>query len=158
MSEDDPRPGRPTKCTPDFIAAIVEQIKAGVDPAVAAGSCGITRQCWNGWLRRAAEGDEPFASMAEQVELARDAWESGLQQALHRTVDKFGQMDPKAIMWTLERRAHERYGRELRVKFREEAARHTIERLRAGLDSETFGRVLECLAADDGEGGVIGDD
>ena len=56
--------------------------------------------------------------------------------------------DWRAAAWRLERRAPRRYGQRVQISIEEELEA-ALDRLKAGLDAETYERVLRILSSDD---------
>lgn len=91
---------------PDVADRVVSIVKVGVDPEVAAGACGVGKRAFGFWLRFAATGEEPFATFAEQLDLAT----SGFEARLVATVAAKAKDDAAFALRVLERRFPERWG------------------------------------------------
>jgi len=155
--------GRPSKLEsePGLADAILEDIReTGIPPKIAAGAHGVSRQVWEGWERRAAEGAEPYHSFLSEVARACDLAEVQMVRELRRLpVTERGTADgaqARALQWALERLRSETYGQRIDVRVRGEALKHVLTRLREGLDPATLARVLAVLADDSGEGVAVG--
>lgn len=90
---------------PDVADRIVSIVKAGVDPEVAAGTCGVGKRAFAMWHRLAASGEEPFASFVEKLDLAT----SGFEARLVATVTAKAKDDAAFALRVLERRFPERW-------------------------------------------------
>ena len=100
--------GRPIKLTSDLQARIVAFLGAGAYVETAASAAGVSKQTLYNWLKRGADGEEPFDGFLDAVERAqgeadirdlktiRDAATGGVWQA---------------AAWRLERRHPEKWGR-----------------------------------------------
>ena len=91
--------------TDDVADRIVGIVKVGVDPEVAAGTCGVGKRAFAMWHRLAASGEEPFASFVEKLDLAT----SGFEARLVATVTAKAKDDAAFALRVLERRFPERW-------------------------------------------------
>lgn len=62
--------GRPTLLTEEFRQRLLDLVKVGVVPRIAAVSAGVARKTWELWRRRAENGDEPYQTLMEDVDEA----------------------------------------------------------------------------------------
>lgn len=90
---------------PDIAERIVGIVKVGVDPEVAAGTCGVTKRKFIAWYNFALAGEEPFASFVEQLSLATSSFEARLVA----TVTNKAKDDAGFALRVLERRFPERW-------------------------------------------------
>lgn len=102
---------RASKCTPEVRAAILERLREGAFKKHAARAAGIAHQTLEDWLSRGANGEEPYASFAEEVEraIAEDAVRNQgiITQASREKIEG----DWRAAAWNLEKKHPKLYGR-----------------------------------------------
>jgi hypothetical protein len=91
---------------PDVAERVLAIVKAGVDPEVAAATCGVTKRKFGKWLQLGGEGEEPFATFAEQLAVAV----AGFEARLVATVATKAKDDASFALRVLERRFPERWG------------------------------------------------
>jgi len=121
--------GRPTKCTPELLAAFGETLERVVYINAASAEHGITARTAHFWLKRGEEelyrienGAAPTPSEAPFVEFYRIAKtaRAKAEQRLLRTIIEAAEDDRpgdwKAAGWILERAFPFRYGRRERVE------------------------------------------
>ena len=92
---------------PQLVSRIVTYIKAGAYLETAAAAAGVVKSTLHRWLRRGAEGEEPFASFADAVHAA-------LAEAEIRDlarIDRAAETQWQAAAWKLERRNPKMWGR-----------------------------------------------
>lgn len=98
------RIGRPVSphLTEATIRSLASKIASGIPMKAAAGSIGVPYRTFQHWLEngRRPGAEEPYASLAVEVDLAIDRYHASRIVQLHRV----GRDDPKVIMWELERR------------------------------------------------------
>lgn len=115
MSDSTPgTPGRHTLCTPERTAIICEALEGGAYLATAAALAGLHPDTVYKWLKRGAEGEEPYATFASAVESAQATGEKRLLDLIRAAA-----AEPKhwqAAAWMLERKFPDRYGRKMRVE------------------------------------------
>lgn len=125
---------------------------------------GVSEPTYYAWMSAGEEGVEPYAEFYRAVTRARARGEECMVDVVHlATLEKrdaegnpTGMVDWKAAAWLLERRFPDRYGASVTIRKAEEKALGVLlERLREGLDPETWARCLAILAADDGTEGTI---
>ena len=139
----------PSKLTPETHQKIVGLLRAGNYLETAAAASGITTKSLRRWLRRGADGEEPFATFAADVEQAiaeGEALDVVKMSQLARG-SKEHAPDMRALAWRLERRHRERWGAKLTIitEAREQAVGEILERLRQRLDAAAFECVLVAL-------------
>jgi hypothetical protein len=132
----EPRTGRPSKCSPERVEAILAMLRAGNTRSAAAAAAGVDRsQLWR-WMAR----DATFRNAIEKAEA----------EAKLRFV---GQIDRavtdgtwQAAAWWLERRRPDAWGKRERVDL---TVRREAERLAAelGVDAAELVREAERIAA-----------
>lgn len=101
-AEGEPRKlGRPTKCTPEVTRQVVAYLTRGLPIKTACIAAGIHPGAVREWIAKGKDGEEPYASFAEAVEVARAEF-----AAVHAgVINDAGRMgDWKASAWLLERR------------------------------------------------------
>jgi len=92
---------------PELAARIITYIRAGSYVETAAAAAGVNKSTLYRWLERGAEGQEPFAGFATQVE-------SALAEAELRDlarIDRAADNNWQAAAWKLERRNPKMWGR-----------------------------------------------
>jgi len=92
------RMGRPTACTPEVTADICKALSSGTSLTLAANYAGISLDSVRRWILRGDEGEEPYASFAEQVRKA----EAGVLIALSAVALKGARDDPRLALRFLE--------------------------------------------------------
>lgn len=103
--------GRKTVLTPDVQDKIISALSSGAFKKHAANAAGVGERTMNEWLRRGAEGEEPFATFAHEVDvaIARDALRN--QAVISQAAVGKAAGDWKAAAWNLERKFPRLYGR-----------------------------------------------
>ncbi|MDP2659908.1 MAG: hypothetical protein Q8R28_04180, partial [Dehalococcoidia bacterium] len=96
--------GRPTKCTPETQAKVVEAIVGGNYREVAAQWAGLGPETITRWMSR---NREPYLSFRHAVLEAEQAAEIRAVALIMKGAAE----DPKHAEWWLERKFHERWGR-----------------------------------------------
>lgn len=153
-------PPNPSKLTEEREKTIVEAIRAGTPVETAAELAGISpRTLWD-WLQRGSgEGRLPsapcYVRLSQAVARAKAEAERDALDQIRQGVGPTALPDWKARDRWLQITRPERYGDSaaVRAKVESELA-DVVERLRKRLDSETFRRVAEALAAgEDDRGG-----
>ena len=146
---------QPSKLTPETHAKIVSLLRAGNYIETAASAAGVTSRTVRNWLSRGAEGEEPYATFAADVDKA-----IGESEAFDviKLAEAAKQGDTKAIQWRLERRHRDRWGSQVKVvtEVREQAVEEILVRLRERLDPAAFRGVLLALS-DQPEGDESGE-
>jgi hypothetical protein len=138
--------GRP-KLDPALTQRIVDLIRAGNYLEVAATAVGIHRSTLHRWLshgRRQVRGR--FHKFLVAVERAQAESESR-DVAL---VAKAASTDWRAAAWRLERKTPRRYGPRVQQAVQQELDA-VLGRLEKGLPPDVYERVLQIIAADEGE-------
>lgn len=91
----------------ELSARIITYIKAGSYVETAAAAAGVDRSTLHRWLKRGAEGAEPFANFADAVEAALA--EAELRDLAR--IDRAAETQWQAAAWKLERRNPKSWGR-----------------------------------------------
>lgn len=143
--------GRPSKLTPGLTEAIAARIREGNFPEVAAQCEGVHRATFYAWMQKGeAEEAGPYRDFHDSVTRAEAEFEAETLRDVREAADRDG--GKKHATWLLERRNRDRWGQSIDVRVRDEAVDRILARLRAGLDPETYGRCLDVLDSDEGEG------
>lgn len=102
---------RPTDCTPEVIAYVVEAHEAGANVRTACNYAGISETSYHHWRARGERGEEPYSEFAAAVKKAR-----GRRAMFYLGVIKDAAEDGdwKAGAWWLER--VEGYTKSVRVE------------------------------------------
>lgn len=105
--------GRPTKLTPEVHKRIVDMVRAGNYPEVAAQAAGIPPRTYYDWMARGDEGREPYSQFSQGVKEAQAAAESHAVTTIRKAA-----MDGtwQAAAWFLERSKPERWRRRENVE------------------------------------------
>jgi hypothetical protein len=95
---------------------IVDTVRAGSHPGVAAMRSGYTKSTLYGWLKRGAQGEEPYASFRADVFQAVAEAECGILEELLKLSENPESMEErklreKVLVWMLERRFAVRWAR-----------------------------------------------
>lgn len=102
--------GRPTDCTPEVTAAVVEGLNAGLSITSACAGADISAASYHLWRSRASEGP-PFSEFFDATTRARA---KGVR-ALEAVVRKASQDDWRAAAWMLERRAPDEFSKRTQI-------------------------------------------
>jgi hypothetical protein len=103
---------RPTKLTPETHAKIVSLIRAGNFRETAAASAGIDSSTLRDWLRRGAKGEEPYATLSRDLDVAEA--DAEVRDVL--IIGKAAGKDWRAAQWRLAVRSPERWAKAARVE------------------------------------------
>ena len=99
--------GRPSKCTPEVRAKVVEAIRLGASVEQAAAHAGLVRQTLYNWLESKATQYQPLQREVEQARHDRAVGWLGRLQAKANSEDRDAW---KAAAWMLERTLPEQFG------------------------------------------------
>lgn len=107
------RVGRPTKLTPEVHKRIVDMVRAGNYPEIAAQAAGINSATYYRWMQKAEDGTSPYCEFREAVKEAQAAAESHAVTTIRKAA-----MDGtwQAAAWYLERSKPERWRRRENVE------------------------------------------
>jgi len=145
--------GRPTKLTPEIQVRIETFLGAGAYIETAAAAAGITKKSLYDWLRRGAEGEEPYLTFLHAVERAQA--EADMRDlTVIRTAAQDGQWT--AAAWRLERRHPRQWGRFDRVETNEVKVDALAEKMRTDEEVAALADELIARIAGDGESGGAG--
>jgi hypothetical protein len=111
-SEPPPKMGRPSKCTPEFIAAVCKQIRAGLSRRLACVRSGLAQGADGPWMQRGRNGEEPYATFVAEVSKAEADFLAGMTDV----VVSGAADDPKLALAVLERRAPEDWAKTERTE------------------------------------------
>ncbi len=94
------------KVLDDLVSArIIEAVRAGASRAAAAEAARVSRSSLHSWLRRGADGEEPYESFLIKVRAA----EGELERELVTIIKKHSITSHSAACWLLERRFQTRW-------------------------------------------------
>lgn len=146
-----PKPGRPSKLTPELQDQLIERIERGVDPDVAAQAAGIDRATYYRWMKAGREdeaGKTPLGRFAIEVARACAEREAKLVERWLDGDEKGVGFGPAKAAAEFLRLTQRRYAEKLRVQVTDELEEllSVVERT---VSPEDFARVLEALAARD---------
>ncbi len=141
---------------------IVELVKEGNYPKIAAAAAGVSPRTWDDWIRRAKDGDERLVALFDgvgqalaeaEVELVKKLWTPPL--------DMTGKADAgwlKAVQFILERTRRERWGDKVEVRIRvEDAMADMMDELEARMTPASFEELVRALVEIGGTaGGILG--
>jgi hypothetical protein len=96
----------PHKLTIEAHERIVSLLRAGNFRETAAAAAGIDARTLRNWLKRGADGEEPFAAFAADL----DAAEAQAEARDVATIAKAASDDWKAAAWRLERKSRKHWG------------------------------------------------
>lgn len=99
------RDGRSTKCTPENIEKLVRIVAGGAHREPAAAFIGVDRATLFRWLKKGAEGLEPYVSFRNAMAAA----ESQAELTMTKVLVESGKKDPQWALKFLERRFAERW-------------------------------------------------
>lgn len=152
--------GRPTKATPETLAAIVEHVRVGLRLGAAAALEGVAERTVLEWRQTGTSSDEePFRAFVQEVARAEAAFESSMlasirTQATQANADAPSNEDWKARAWLLERTRPAEYApsQTLLVKAQDQAAASVLSAARECLPPEWYAVLLARISgADDGD-------
>lgn len=147
--EQGPALGAPPKYyTRGVHEAIVDHIRRGNRPVVAAGLAGITSATFYGWMQRGREADPHLESFANDVELAMATAEG---KAVEKIFGDTGFADPDNAKYWLERARPEGWSKETNAKVNALLVEF-MERLERTLPPDVFRMVI---AAASGQTAVV---
>lgn len=131
----------PRRYTLGLHTQIVELIKQGNRPPVAAAAAGITPATFHEWMRRGKDGDPHLYQFALDVDQAFALAET----AAIETVRKAMLENPEYAKWYLERARADGYSKQVNMMV-ESQLQAFMKRLEEALDPETFHKVLAVYA------------
>lgn len=116
----DGEPGRPTKCTPEVIEAVCENVRLGLPRKWAAIRAGISESVYYHWKAEGQKGLEPYASFLESLTRAEAddmaALVTDVRCATTGQMPGNAQPDWRAQSWLLERRFRGDFGKTTAVE------------------------------------------
>lgn len=138
--------GKLAKLTADVQAQIVDAVERWNFPEVAAGNAGVARKTYEKWRRDARDGREPYASLFDEIDLARDRAEvTAVEKLRNPGLDaRGGNRAVRHVEFWLERTRRERFGPQLRIEV-ETAKEQLIDVARQFIDPEAFAEFLQAL-------------
>lgn len=140
-----PKPGRPTRCTPEVVDRLVKLVKIGVPTAVACRTEGLGKATMHRWRVEAAAGVEPYASLIAQLQVAQS------QAAAQITMQlvKASQRDWKAAAWWLERRVPAHFAAKQSVRVQNVNTNMTDAELDEAMAKHGYVRAVDTVEPDD---------
>lgn len=145
--------GRPTKCTTSLIARVEQRILNGARDEVAAGAEGIDRATHFRWMKRGAEGEEPFGDYCDAVAHARDVWEANVVAELSTSMRSSEHGDTPIgsdRMFLLKTLRKEAYSADYKAKVMDDCYSEIFDRVRAKKSEEFYRELLGCLFEEGG--------
>lgn len=103
--------GRPSECKPEVVAEICASIRKCNTLEGSAKKAGISRSTLARWRVRAADGQEPYASLFHDIEIAEEETKEGLLGAIAGAVNEKGLHPWQASAELLKARYWEEYGK-----------------------------------------------
>lgn len=138
---------RPTKLTPELCTRVAELLRQGHYRSDVIASLGISEPTFYNWLNR---GKEEPDSIYGEFELAVSKAPAESKILAINVVNKAALAGKwEAIAWKLRCQHPEQYGDKVIVELREKMQENLLERLRSGLDPETFRRCLDVILEED---------
>lgn len=131
----------PYKLTAETTARIIELLKDGSPPEMAAAAAGVTASTFRRWLYLGARGHEPYASFAIAVEAARHSHVAKLMRRIDESTDW------KAAAWTLERAHSQHFSPKQQIEV-QQSLETMLMRLKMVLPPEWYERALEALCGE----------
>lgn len=114
--------GRPSKLTPEIQKAICKALELSVPEKHAAQANGISESTFHDWMKKGADGIEPYAAFREAVE------QSTSQAVINLTVRALARGNGSShATWFLERRFRNEYGSRVLVGGVADAAPISLE-------------------------------
>jgi transposase len=104
--------GRPTECTEEVIKKVEVLIRNGNYIETAVACCGISKQTFYDWCKRAKKGEQPFRSFLDAVNRASAEAEAYDLAIIGKAANEGAW---QAAAWKLERRNNDRWGRKNEV-------------------------------------------
>lgn len=104
------RKGTPEKLNPTVVKAIYDALEIGLPEKYAAEAAGVSEMTFHSWLRKGAEGNEPYKSFSDAVMTARA---KGAKHLWLRAIT--GGSNSQGAQWGLERRFRKEFGAHLLV-------------------------------------------
>ncbi len=150
MADSNSKAGRPSKRTDENRARILELVQAGDPGIVAAGRTGLSERTYYEWVA----ADEDFRNA---VACAEKTYESLSREVVQGGDEKGASFGPaKARLEHLQRRFPKRWSVQIKVEMADQLNRYLDVAARV-LEPEAFGKLLEALAEEPGEGEAPGD-
>ena len=123
---------------------ICDLVRAGNFLEVAGSAAGIHRTTLHRWLRAGKEQErgryKRFLDAVTKAQAEGEARDVAL-------IAKAASEDWRAAAWRLERKSPARYGARVQIGVQEEL-NAALDRLKAGLDAETYDKVMQLLSSD----------
>lgn len=141
---------------------IVEMVRGGNYPPVAAMAAGVPPRTWDAWQRRAKDGDERFVELFEAIGAALAYAETELVKRLMTPpLDPTGKADSgwiRAVQFLLERTRRERWGEKVEMRVRvEDSIAEMMDELEARMSPQAFDELTRAIVEIGGmSGGALG--
>lgn len=132
--------GRPSKLSPEVMAAFIDSLEKGNYLETAAAYAGIARQTIYDWMRKGARGEGQ--EYVEFLDTMKKAQAQAEVAALDR-IERAGEW--QAAAWRLERKFPARWGQRVRVTVDQEQAAF-LDRLEQRLPPAVYQQVLAAAA------------
>ena len=136
--------GRPTKLNADVQKQIVDLVRAGNYPEVAAQAAGINPATYYRWMQKGEEGTKPYGEFREAVKEAQAAAEAHAV-----TIVRKAALDGswQAAAWFLERSKAERWRRKENVELTGKDGGPVEQRITGDTQREEVTSMIDELAA-----------
>ena len=148
--------GRPTDCTPELAARIVEQIRSGATLEDAALLGGIARSTLSLWLAKGKAGEARYSEFADAATRAKAEFKQSLIGKVLDSRFMNGEPDHRGPLEILKARHPDEYGEQrtvnIKVSKELEAALARLEGIKDKLGADLYDLVLGALAGDAGAG------
>jgi hypothetical protein len=142
--------GRPTKCTPETVAKIVEAVRVGNYAETAARLAGIDDQTYWNWVKAGEKGEEPYKSFLGAVKEAEGEAERAALARVNAGGSGPDQVSWQSAAWYLERKFPKKYGR----RDPDKAAQADLDRRLKQLEIERLEAQIAALKAQQSTGPV----
>ena len=133
-----------SKLTDEVRDKLVRAIEAGNYHEQAAQYAGISKETFYRWRRKGEAGEEPYASLLEEL----DAAEAKAEVLLTNAVSKAAISDWRAADMQRKRRWPDRWGDRIDVRVMDRAWEELLDVIRERADPETYERVLAILSSE----------
>lgn len=137
--------GRPSGCTPEVQAVILDALEKGNYRQTACALAGIHRHTLQNWEKWGEEGKAPYADFLAAMQRAEATAETSLVEVV-----KVAATGWQGSAWLLERRWANRWSQRVRTVVAEEVANLT-ESVRKSCDADTYRKVVDAVSKEPGE-------
>lgn len=137
--------------TAELTENIVDRVRRGIAPEVAAVAAGVSQSTYYNWRKRGQDGEEPYAGFWNAVARACAESEVALVERVQEGDGQgVGFGSSKAALEILQRRFPKRWSVQVKVEMSEQLNRFLDAAQRICSD-EDFRKLLEALAEESGE-------